>query len=52
MPYGPEFQIQNIECRNHLPRNYGMKMSALSKKIDYRKFVNVSLLIFYVFVQI
>ncbi|KAF0691245.1 YqaJ domain-containing protein, partial [Aphis craccivora] len=41
MPYGPE---------NHLRRNYGMKMSALSKKIEYpaiiRKFITTNILRF------
>ncbi|CAI6355909.1 unnamed protein product [Macrosiphum euphorbiae] len=50
MPYGPEFKIQKIECRNHLLRNYGMKMSALSKKIEYpaiiRKFITTNILRF------
>ncbi|KAE9543065.1 hypothetical protein AGLY_002976 [Aphis glycines] len=50
MPYGPEFIIQKIECRNHLLRNYGMKMSVLSKKIEYpaiiRKFITTNILRF------
>jgi len=50
MPYGPEFKIQKIECRNHLLRNYGMKMSAVSKKIEYpaiiRKFIATNILRF------
>lgn len=50
MPYGPDFKIQKIECRNHLLRNYGMKMSAISKKTEYpviiRKFITTNILRF------
>lgn len=34
MPNGPDFKVQKVECKNHLLRNYGMKMSALSKKLN------------------
>lgn len=47
MPYGPEFKVHKIECRNHLLRNYGTKMSALSKKSEYpviiRKFITTNI---------
>lgn len=50
MPYGPNFKVKKIECRNHLLRNYGMKMSALSKKTVYpviiRKFITNNILRF------
>lgn len=43
MPYGPDFKIKKVECRNHLLRNYIMKLSALTKKTEYpiiiRKFI-------------
>ncbi|XP_060859447.1 uncharacterized protein LOC132936703 [Metopolophium dirhodum] len=35
MPYGPKFHIQKIECRNHMLRNYGTKLSLLAKNIRY-----------------
>jgi hypothetical protein len=35
MPYGPDFKIKKIECRNHLLRNYMTKLSALSKRTEY-----------------
>jgi len=48
MPYGPNFKVKKIECRNHLLRNYGMKMSA--KKTVYpviiRKFITNNILRF------
>lgn len=34
-PYGPNFIIENIECRNHLLRNYGTKLSAICKNTKY-----------------
>lgn len=34
-PYGPNFKIEKIECRNHLLRNYGTKLSAISKNTKY-----------------
>jgi len=50
LPYGPDFKIQKIECRNHLLRNYGMKLKALSKKTEYpvviRKFITTHILRF------
>ena len=35
MPYGPDFKIQKIECRNHLLRNYSQKITAAAKKCIY-----------------
>jgi len=35
MPYGPSLIVQKIECRNHLLRNYGTKLAALTKNIKY-----------------
>ncbi|XP_050537060.1 uncharacterized protein LOC126903111 [Daktulosphaira vitifoliae] len=35
LPYGSNFQIKKIECRNHLLRNYCTKMMALTKRADY-----------------
>lgn len=35
MPYGPSFFVQKIECRNHLLRNYGTKLAALTKNTKY-----------------
>lgn len=50
LPYGPDFKIQKIECRNHLLRNYGMKLSAISKKTEYpvtiRKFISSNIIRF------
>lgn len=44
MPYGPNFFIEKIECRNHLLRNLGQKISYLVKNTKYpvnlRKFLN------------
>ncbi|XP_050065594.1 uncharacterized protein LOC126554578 [Aphis gossypii] len=43
LPYGPNFLVEKIECRNHLLRNYIQKLTAMAKKtnypIDLRKFV-------------
>ena len=43
LPYGPDFFIEKIECRNHLLRNFGQKMTALANKsefpINLRKFI-------------
>ncbi|KAL4122792.1 hypothetical protein QTP88_015067 [Uroleucon formosanum] len=43
LPYGQNFLVQKIECRNHLLRNYVQKLTAMAKKtnypIDLRKFV-------------
>ncbi|XP_060881668.1 uncharacterized protein LOC132953151 [Metopolophium dirhodum] len=30
MPYGPRLQVIKIECRNHLLRNYGTKLRAMT----------------------
>lgn len=50
MPYGPSLIIQKIECRNHLLRNYGTKLSALTKNtkipIHLRKHTKSNLLRF------
>lgn len=50
LPYGPNFFIQKIECRNHLLRNYAMKLNAMTKKVEYpigiRKFISSNLLRF------
>lgn len=35
MPYGPKFHVQKIESRNHLLRNYGTKLSLLTKNIKF-----------------
>lgn len=35
LPYGPNFLIQKIECRNHLLRNYCQKLTAAAKKCIY-----------------
>lgn len=34
-PYGPNFIIEKIECRNHLLRNYGTKLVAIGKNTKY-----------------
>lgn len=43
LPYGPNFLIQKIECRNHLLRNYCQKLTAAAKKcvypINLRRFI-------------
>ncbi|XP_025198499.1 uncharacterized protein LOC112596890 [Melanaphis sacchari] len=43
LPYGPNFLIQKIECRNHLLRNYCQKLTAAAKKciypINVRRFI-------------
>jgi hypothetical protein len=35
MPYGPNFFVQKIECRNHLLRNYGTKLAVIVKNTKY-----------------
>lgn len=35
LPYGPNFLIHKIECRNHLLRNYCQKLTALANKTEY-----------------
>jgi len=44
MPYGPKFFIEKIECRNHLLRNLGQKITGLIKNTKYpihlRTFIN------------
>lgn len=43
MPYGPNFPIKKIECRNHLLRNYATKLTILAINTKYslrvRKFI-------------
>ncbi|XP_029347722.1 uncharacterized protein LOC115034565 [Acyrthosiphon pisum] len=34
-PYGPNFHIEKIECRNHLLRNYGTKLAAVVKNSKF-----------------
>lgn len=34
-PYGPNFTIEKIECRNHLLRNYGTKLAMIGKNTKY-----------------
>jgi len=35
LPYGSQFKIKKIECRNHLLRNYCTKLMSLTKRTDY-----------------
>jgi len=35
MPYGPRLQVIKIECRNHLLRNYGTKLRAMTLNTKY-----------------
>lgn len=35
LPYGNDFKVQKIECKNHLLRNYATKLSALAKQTEY-----------------
>lgn len=35
LPYGSNFQIKKIECKNHLLRNYCTKLTALTKQTKY-----------------
>lgn len=50
MPYGPNFHIRKIECRNHLLRNYASKLTVLAKNTKYplriRKFILSNILQF------
>lgn len=43
LPYGSEFVIDRIECRNHLLRNFSQKITALANKTEFpinlRKFI-------------
>jgi len=49
-PYGNDFIIKKIECRNHLLRNFCTKLTALAKRTDYpisiRKFITTNILRF------
>lgn len=50
MPYGPNFHIRKIECRNHLLRNYATKLTVLAKNTKYplriRKYILANILRF------
>lgn len=50
LPYGNDFTIKKIECRNHLLRNFATKLTALTKNISYpiviRKFIKLNILRF------
>lgn len=35
LPYGNDFRVKKIECKNHLLRNYTTKLSAIAKQTDY-----------------
>lgn len=35
LPYGSDFKVKKIECRNHLLRNYCTKLMTLTKRTDY-----------------
>lgn len=35
LPYGNDFRVKKIECKNHLLRNYTTKLSALAKQTEY-----------------
>ncbi|XP_022182082.1 uncharacterized protein LOC111041936 [Myzus persicae] len=35
MPYGPRLRVIKIECRNHLLRNYGTKLRAMTLNTKY-----------------
>lgn len=35
LPYGPKLLVQKIECRNHILRNLGQKMSQIVKNTKY-----------------
>lgn len=35
LPYGSDFKITKIECRNHLLRNYCTKLMALAKQTNH-----------------
>lgn len=49
-PYGPNFNIKKIECKNHLLRNYISKLKTLARiskhSIRVRKFVLTNILRF------
>ncbi|CAI6374568.1 unnamed protein product [Macrosiphum euphorbiae] len=50
LPYGNDFTITKIECRNHLLRNFATKLTALTKNIKYpiviRNFIKSKILHF------
>lgn len=50
LPYGNDFTIKKIECRNHLLRNFATKLTALSTNISYpiviRNFIKSKILRF------
>jgi len=35
LPYGPKLLVDKIECRNHILRNLGQKISQLTKNNKY-----------------
>lgn len=35
LPYGPKLLVDKIECRNHILRNLGQKISQLTKNTKY-----------------
>lgn len=49
-PYGPNFVIKKIECRNHIMRNYATKLTMIAKNTKYplrvRKFILTNILRF------
>lgn len=50
LPYGNEFRVKKVECRNHLFRNYAMKLTALAKRTEYpiaiRKYITANIIRF------
>lgn len=50
MPYGPKLIVKKIECRNHLLRNYGTKIMAMTTNTKYpislRKHIKANILRF------
>lgn len=50
LPYGNEFRVKKVECRNHLFRNYAMKLTALTKRTEFpitiRKFITTNIIRF------
>lgn len=49
-PYGPNFHIRKIECRNHLMRNYATKLTVIARNTKYplrvRKYILSNILRF------
>jgi len=50
LPYGPNFLIKKIECRNHLLRNYATKLTTVARHTKYplrvRKFILTNIIRF------